>query len=371
MRILHLDPDDIDNPLSGGGPLRNYEIYRRLAKRHEITVLTPTFTGSTSEIIRDGVRYIRLGRKIRNHGSSHHITFFFSLPKAVRSFDYDLLIEDFMPPASATLNPLFARAPVIASVQWFFAEALSRQYRLPFYLGERYGVKLYRNFIVLTASMEQTIAARQPKAFISKIPNGIDRQLLETRGSFGDYILFIGRVDIEQKGVDLLLQAYSLIPNSKRLPLILAGHSFQQEKIAGIISRLGLEGHVSLAGKVSGLQKLELIANCRFCCIPSREETFGMVITEACASGKTVVLFDKAPMNEAASPECIKVPPYDVEAYAQAMLTLIEEPQANLAQRAEVHRKWAAQFDWDNIALQQESFYHQVQQNNRSGLNQK
>src|SRR5689334_17831136 len=132
MRILHLDPDDIDNPLSGGGPLRTYEIYRRLAKRHEITVLTPTFEGSTPEVVRDGIRYIRLGRKIRNHGSSHHITFFCGLPKAVRSFDYDLLVEDFMPPASTTLNPLFAKAPVVASVQWFFAEALSRQYKLPF-----------------------------------------------------------------------------------------------------------------------------------------------------------------------------------------------------------------------------------------------
>lgn len=365
MRILHLDPDDIDNPLSGGGPLRNYEIYRRLAGRHEITVLTPTFEGSTSELIRDGVRYIRLGRKIRNHGSSHHITFFFSLPKAVRSFDYDLLVEDFMPPMSATFNPLFAKAPVIASVQWFFAEALSRQYRLPFYLGERHGIKLYRNFIVLTAAMEKVIAARQPKAFISRIPNGIDRQLFETRGSFGDYILFIGRVDTEQKGVDLLLQAYSLIPRSKRLPLILAGHGFQQEKVAGMISGLGLEEDVRAVGKVSGQRKLELMAGCRFCCIPSREETFGMVITEACACGKTVVLFDKAPMNEVASPECVKVAPFDVDAYARAMLSLIEEPVTDLERRAAANRTWAAQFDWDNIALKQESFYHHVLQGSR------
>lgn len=55
MRILHLDPDDMDNPLSGGGSVRNYEIYRRLAHRHQITVLTPTFPGSTPTLERDGV----------------------------------------------------------------------------------------------------------------------------------------------------------------------------------------------------------------------------------------------------------------------------------------------------------------------------
>src|SRR5438132_11787919 len=33
---------------------------------------------------------------------------------------------------------------------------------------------------------------------------------------------------------------------------------------------------------------------------PSREETFGMVITEACAAAKPVIHFDVAPMNEVA-----------------------------------------------------------------------
>src|SRR5205807_4182728 len=75
MRILHIDPDDIDNPLSGGGPRRTYEIYRRLAARHEIVVLTPTFAGSTKEKVREGIRYLRLGRRIGDHGSSHHIFF--------------------------------------------------------------------------------------------------------------------------------------------------------------------------------------------------------------------------------------------------------------------------------------------------------
>src|SRR5207244_1235012 len=94
VRILHLDPDDLDNPLAGGGPVRTFEICRRLARRHEITVLTPTFPGSTPLMEREGVRYVRLGRKVRDHGSSHHITFALALPRAVRRFEHDLLVED-------------------------------------------------------------------------------------------------------------------------------------------------------------------------------------------------------------------------------------------------------------------------------------
>jgi glycosyltransferase involved in cell wall biosynthesis len=346
--------------MSGGGPRRNFEIYRRLSHKHEITVLTPTFEGSTQELIRDNVRYIRLGRKIRNHGSSHHITFFFSLPRAIRQFDYDLLVEDFMPPASATLNPLFSKAPTIASVQWFFAEALSRQYKLPFFIGERYGVKLYKHFIVLTESMRNTIKQRNSRADSVVIPNGVDNLFFECDTKFDDYILFVGRVDINQKGVDLMLRAYAKIPKGQRIPLILVGHSFQEPQIIALASSLGIENDISMVGKVAGKKLYTLVSGCRFVCVPSREETFGMVITEACAAGKNVVLFDKAPMNEVASSRCIKVPPFDVAKYSAGMLELLVRTSDDLYADSKVNKLWASQYSWDKIAIQQDNYYQSV-----------
>lgn len=360
MKILHLDPDDIDNPLSGGGPVRNYEIYRRLADRHEITVLTPTFEGSTPEKIRDGIRYLRLGKKIRNHGSSHHITFFFCLPQAVRSMDYDLLIEDFMPPMSTTFTPLFAKAPLIASVQWFFAEALSRQYKLPFFLGERFGVKAYNNFIVLTDKMRALMESRNKNADLKIIPNGVDSNLFELDIQFGDFILFLGRVDPDQKGVDLLLQAYAMVPETKKIPLILAGHSFHEKQIQSLIDSLGLTKWVKMIGKVEGEQKTKLLSECRFVCVPSREETFGMVITESCACGKSVVLFDKSPMNEVASESCIRIKPFDIDQYAEAIISLLDTPKSKLIGMSGECRTWAKKYDWDAIAIQQERYYEEV-----------
>lgn len=360
MRILHIDPDDIDNPLSGGGPVRTYEIYKRLSQRHEITVLTPTFKGSTQEKIRDGVRYLRLGRKIRNHGSSHHITFFFSLPAAIRKMQYDLLVEDFMPPFSATLNPLFAKTPVIGSVQWFFARQLAQQYKLPFQMGERYGIRLYKNLVVLTEQMRQQLSERHRKANIEVIPNGVNNSLFSDDFCYGDYILYLGRVDVEQKGVDLLLEAYQKIPESVRLPLYLVGHSFQQKRIESMIARMGLSAWVTLPGKVTGEQKCQLIQQCRFVCVPSREETFGMVITEACASGKPVVLFDKSPMREVASPACHRVRPFDVDAYSCAIQEFIQLTPEQMQLKSAVAGDWARQFCWDAIAMQQEHFYQSV-----------
>lgn len=346
--------------MSGGGPRRNFEIYRRLSEKHEITVLTPTFEGSTQELVRDNVRYIRLGRKVRNHGSSHHITFFFSLPRAIRQFDYDLLVEDFMPPASATLNPLFSKAPTIASVQWFFAEALSKQYKLPFFIGERYGVKLYKHFIVLTESMNNTIKQRNTRADSVVIPNGVDNHFFECDMHFGDYILYVGRVDVNQKGVDLLLHAYAMIPKDQRIPIVLAGHSFQESKVNALARTLGIENDLTMAGKVSGVALYDLVQSCRFVCVPSREETFGMVITEACAAGKNVVLFDKAPMNEVASSRCIKVPPFNIARYSEGMLQLLSRSRVELIEDSKVNKLWASQFRWDEIAVQQDKYYESV-----------
>jgi len=361
MRILHIDPDDVDNPMSGGGPQRTLQIYSRLASRHQITVLTPTFPGCTREKVREGIQYVRLGRRIRNHGSSHHITFFLSLPWAVRRFAYDLVVEDFMPPASVTFNPLFTRKPHIASVQWFSAEALSAQYKMPFFVGERYGLRLYRHFVVLTEDMRRRIQARHPKANCACVPNGVAEDLFRIGAGSGEFILFLGLVDTRIKGVDLLLRAFATIPSAERQPLVLAGHGFAWEQVRALIGELGLSGWVKVVGRVDQDERRRLFEGCRFVCVPSREETFGMVILESCAAGRPVVLFDRPPMNEVVSPDgCERVPAFDVESYGHAMRRLLQASSDDLARRGAAVRRWAIRFSWDAVAELQEKFYMQV-----------
>lgn len=361
MRILHIDPDDVDNPLSGGGPERTLRIYSRLAARHDITVLTPTFEGSTPTKDRHGIRYVRLGRKVGDHGSSHHITFFFALPRAIQRFTFDLLVEDFMPPAAVTLTPLFTRKPHIASVQWFFAEGLSSQYKLPFFLGERYGIWLYRHFVVLTEDMRRRILQRHPRARCARVPNGVADDLFDLPIRSGDVVLYLGRVDLEQKGVDLLLRAFATIPSSIRIPLVLAGHGFDWPRVHALISALGLGDWVRVLGRVDANQRRQLLSDCRCVAVPSRDETFGLVIAESCAAGKPVVLFDRPPMNEVAPPDAAAlVPPFDVQAYGEALQRVMTTPSSELARLGAAARAWARQFSWDEIARRQEAFYETV-----------
>ena len=362
MRILHLDPDDLDNPLAGGGPVRTFEICRRLARRHEITVLTPTFPGSTPERVREGVRYLRLGRKVREHGSSHHITFALALPRAVRRFEHDLLVEDFMPPASATWTPLFRRRdrPMIASVQWFFARRYTEWLKLPFHWGEEYGVRLYEHYVVLTEAMRARIAARAPGADFRVIPNGVDDRLFEVAPTPGRGVLFLGRTEMHAKGIDLLLQALARIPADERPPLTLAGTVQDGAAIEALVDRLGLRPWVSLPGPFDAARRAELLRGCRVVAMPSRDETFGMTLAEANAAARLAVVWDRAPMNEVAAPGCPRVAPYDVDAYAAALRTLLAAPDDELARRGADARRWARQYDWDTVAASQEAYYLDV-----------
>ncbi len=359
MRILHLDPDDLDNPLAGGGPVRTFEICRRLARRHEITVLTPTFDGSTPEKVREGVRYLRLGRKIRHHGSSHHITFGFALPGAVRRFDTDLIVEDFMPPCSATWTPLFKprHTPLVASVQWFYARSYTEWLKLPFHWGETHGLRMYQHFVVLTDSMKRLIESRHPAARCHVVPNGVDDGLFRVAPHVGRGILYLGRLELHTKGIDLLLQAYARIPEAEREPLTLAGTVQEPEALQALLSHSGLAGWVRVTGPYDARQRAQLLEQCRFVAMPSRHETFGMTIAEANAAAKPTVIWDQAPMNEVASPACLRVPAHDVAAYAEAMRRLLHANDDEMQMRGLHARAHARRFNWDSAADAQEQFY--------------
>ena len=359
MRILHIDPDDLGNPLAGGGPMRTWEICRRLASRHEITVLTPTFPGSTPTLMRQGVRYQRLGRKIGNHGSSHHLTFLAGLPRAVRRHDYDLLVEDFMPPCAATWTPWFARRgrPLVASVQWFFAHEYTRRLHLPFHWGEEYGIRMYRHFIVLTNSMKATIEARHARADCRLVPNGVDDALFGLTPHAGDFALYLGRLELSAKGLDLLLQAFASIPEGERIPLLVAGTGHELAAWERLLEQSRLRPWVRCVGHVDAAERNRLLQACRFLVVPSRIETFGMTIAEANAAATPVILWDRAPMNEVAAPSNRRVGAFDTQAYGAAMRALIRATDEEVRNQGIEARMWARRYDWNTAAQAQEDYY--------------
>ncbi len=355
VKILHLDFDDLGNALGGGQAKRTFEINRRLSRHHNVTVVTSRYPGSRDEI-RDGVPYVRIGTE----GFPWNLlTWFASLPLAIRRHEADLIVEDFTVPISTGLLPLFTRTPVVG-VANLHAGPLSRKYKFPFVLAERIGCRFYRYFIAATNALREQVLRYNRNACVQIIPCGVDRELFAVDPHEEDFILFLGRIDAYTKGLDLLVRAFDRIAGDTHDALVIAGAGRDLPRVEAMLQRTGLSHRVRLVGRIPEPEKIRLLSRCKFLCVPSRYETFGIVAAEALACQKPVVAFDIPALREVAVDGCaLRVPAFDTDALAKAMATLLKE-QGLRHEMGLRGRDWARQYDWGEIARRQEAFYYQA-----------
>jgi glycosyltransferase involved in cell wall biosynthesis len=101
----------------------------------------------------------------------------------------------------------------------------------------------------------------------------------------GEFILSVGRLD-RAKRVDLLLEAAAL---DESLRVVVAGEGEDRERLEGLTAKLGLNGRVDFAGRVSDEELVDLYARSRAVFYAPFDEDFGFVPYEAFLSEKPVV----------------------------------------------------------------------------------
>ncbi len=368
MRIIHTDTDDLDNPLHGGQPIRTYEINKRLARHHNITILTSTYAGAKKRVVRNGINYRRLGIRVPGWGLSPHLSFLVLLGPQVKTLPHDIIIEEFTPPLGFCLLPLWTPKPVISMVQWFFFDQWEKRYKLPFFklMSLIARKEIYRYFIVQTEAMGNTIKRLVPAAVIKKIPCGINRDCFLEAKTPGDFVLYLGRLERIQKGLDILLKAWKIVCSEEKILLIMAGEGKDRQYLEKVASNYGIHEQVKFVGMVDNVHKRELLRSCRFLVMASRSETFGIVALEAMAAQKPVVAFNIEHLNEVLHKDwSILIDPFDVQQYASAILSLWKNPEycAFLGQKGQQKAK---SYLWDNLAAEQEKFYLEVLEENVS-----
>jgi glycosyltransferase involved in cell wall biosynthesis len=300
-----------DHPQYKGGGQRVADmIARRLVPHFEVTIVTTGRRRSTVE--RDGVRYRTLALTWAGPRAGQ-LLYHAWLPFAARLMSHDLWIESFTPPFSTSLLPLFARKRVVGLAQSLSGEEMSARYGLPFYVIERFGLRFYRDIVVLNDADGERVRQHSPAA-VQVIPNGVERtQLDERQLGRGEHILFLGRIDMWEKGLDLLCAAYRR--SRPELPLLVAGAGSQrdEQKLAALVAASG--GDIRWTGHVTGERKQELLERSAFLVLPSRQETFGLSALEGMSCGKPVVHFDLPALRWMEGD--VRVPPFDVEALAR------------------------------------------------------
>lgn len=361
MRILHLGFEHPGMPGAGGGSRRTHEIDRRLAAAgHRVTVLTTRFPGATDAVV-DGVRYVPVGPWTGGNRLSRLAGYVLGLPGAVRRHraGADVVVEDFFAPFSTMGAPRWTGRPTVGVVQWLHARDKARQYRLPLHLVERAGVRRHHRLVAVSEGTAEKLRGLNPAARVDVVGNGVDTALLEAPTTVGRDVVFLGRLELEGKGLDLLLRAWQRVGDRVGGELLIAGGGPEEPRVRRFAEELGVRG-VRFLGWRDGPEKAALLAGARLVVVPSRHETFGMVAVEALATGTPVVAFDISCLREVVPPEVgWTVPPFDVDALAACLVDAAGDTE-RLAAMGARGRAFARGYDWDRLAEAQLAVFREV-----------
>lgn len=119
-----------------------------------------------------------------------------------------------------------------------------------------------------------------------------------------DYFSYVGRYDIETKGIDLLIKAYKLVPKYLRIPIIMHGTNGKNTNIndvKNLIKENKMEKYIKVKGPIYGEKKIKFQVSSLMSIQLSRWDAFGLSIWE-CISLKVPCFIS----NRNASSEIIK-----------------------------------------------------------------
>jgi glycosyltransferase involved in cell wall biosynthesis len=191
------------------------------------------------------------------------------------------------------------------------------------------------------------------------VPNGLERidpaRNREDSGTrqLGDLrLLYLGRLDIHGKGIDLLLRAMATDPVVRSQTKVqIAGRGSRRETRAlrQLISTNGLQGRVALVGFVQDVRRAIEAAD--IVVLPSRFDGFGHVVIEALATGTPVIVSSKAGSSEFFGREqgVLVVDP-NVHSIAQGLRTALESERELHEAARNCLRQLLRDFNWDFLA---------------------
>ena len=174
----------------------------------------------------------------------------------------------------------------------------------------------------------------------------------------GPTILCVARMYPRKRVADLLEAAALLRPRIPRARVRIVGKGPEWENAARLHAKLGLGETVTLLGDVSRDRLAEEYVSADIFCLPSVQESFGIVFLEAMACGKPIIAARAAAVPEtvADGETGLLVDPDDSQALARAMARLLADADLRRAM-GEAGRRRVEQYRADQVA---ESFLARV-----------
>ncbi len=205
-----------------------------------------------------------------------------------------------------------------------------------------------------------------PEEKISVVPNGIypDSYRMpidpgSVKKGYGIHplaplVLFIGRL-VYQKGPDILVDAIPLILQKRwDVQFIIVGDGDMRQWLEDRCRTLP----VQFTGYISDPEHLRLLNACDLVVIPSRNEPFGLVLTEAWSAERCVVATDVGGLSENIDNfnDGIKVP-VRADSIAWGIGYVLEDPVRIRSMGLAGRKKVVSHFNWEKIGSRMEEVY--------------
>jgi len=193
-----------------------------------------------------------------------------------------------------------------------------------------------------------------PREKIAYIPNGVDTEFFKPISSVkksDNVILFVGNL-VKDKGVDVLLKAFAKCKSRvKDLRLIIVGEGPLRNSLEKTVKFLGLSESIRFLGRVTHEELVNIYNMASVTVLPSRYESFGLVLVESMACGTPVIATATEGARDIVTHgvDGFLVPINDIDSLANAICKLIENPELRKQMGKNARRKAEKKFSWGII----------------------
>lgn len=175
------------------------------------------------------------------------------------------------------------------------------------------------------------------------------------------FLAFIGRLD-ENKGIYLLIEAFSRVAErSKQVVLVVAGTGPLAGELREQIDQKGLTSRVRLLGYREDVARL--LTGADIFILPSRNESFGIVLLEAMIAGLPMIATRVGGIPDVVEDGVtgILTEPGDSEALASAVVDLADNERKRQSLGRAGHTRWAERFTLDRCVEKTLEAYRWIQ----------
>jgi glycosyltransferase involved in cell wall biosynthesis len=271
-----------------------------------------------------------------------HLHWYPGLGKQMQRVQPELVHIDEEPYNLATAHALWLARRVGAKSIFFSWQNIQRRYPLPFHLLERYVLGRADHGIVGNKESSQVWRAKGYQGPLAVIPQfGVDPEIFQPAprpAGRGFIVGYVGGRLVEEKGVDLLLEALAGLEGMWRAYVL--GSGPVREALQEQAQRLGLADRVSFDAPIPSARMPAYYHQLDALVLPSRtrpnwKEQFGRVLIEAMACGIPVVGSDSGEIPHVIGDAGLIFPEGRSDLLQAHLRELLRDPdlRTNLAQK--------------------------------------